>query len=144
MANLNERAELHKTIWKNERLTKIFRSIESSAIGTPLEDDLRGLFDDVTLDNSALGFTVIKRNQLLTRVLQAVSQMDFGSKYNDTNNDTFGDTYEFLMQIYASQAGKSGGEFFTPQQSSASSLSSIPSRLCSQLRAATRSAREAI
>ena len=140
MANLNERAELHKTIWKNERQTKIFRSIESSAIGTPLEDDLRGLFDDVTLDNSALGYTVIKRNQLLTRVLQTVSQMD----YNDTNNDTFGDTYEFLMQIYASQAGKSDGEFFTPQQSSASSISSIPSRSCSQLRAITRSAREAI
>lgn len=100
----------------NERLTNIFRSIEASAIGTPSEDDLRGLFSDFTVDNSALGSTVIKRNQLLARVLQAVSQMDLGSKYNDTNNDTFGDTYEFLMQMYASQAGKSGGEFFTPQQ----------------------------
>ncbi len=100
----------------NERLTNIFRSIEASAVGTPSEDDLRGLFSDFTVDNSALGSTVIKRNQLLARVLQAVSQMDLGSKYNDTNNDTFGDTYEFLMQMYASQAGKSGGEFFTPQQ----------------------------
>ena len=100
----------------NERLTNIFRSIEASAVGTPSEEDLRGLFSDFTVDNSALGSTVIKRNQLLARVLYAVSQMDLGSKYNDTNNDTFGDTYEFLMQMYASQAGKSGGEFFTPQQ----------------------------
>ena len=65
----------------NERLTNIFRSIEASAIGTPSEEDLRGLFSDFTVDNSALGSTVIKRNQLLARVLQAVSQMDLGSKY---------------------------------------------------------------
>ena len=100
----------------NERLTNIFRSIEASAIGTPSEDDLRGLFSDFSVDSSSLGSTVIKRNQLLAKVLQTVAQMDLGSKYNDTNNDTFGDTYEFLMQMYASQAGKSGGEFFTPQQ----------------------------
>lgn len=100
----------------NERLTNIFRSIEASAIGTPSEEDLRGLFSDFTVDNSSLGSTVIKRNQLLARVLYAVSQMDLGSKYNDTTNDTFGDTYEYLMQMYASQAGKSGGEYFTPQQ----------------------------
>ncbi len=100
----------------NERLTRIFRSIEASAIGTESEDDLRGLFSDFTVDSQALGSTVIKRNQLLAKVLKTVAQMDLGSRYNDTDNDTFGDTYEFLMQMYASEAGKSGGEFFTPQQ----------------------------
>ncbi len=100
----------------NERLTTIFRSIEASAVGTPSEDDLRGLFSDFSVDSATLGSTVIKRNQLLTKVLQTVAQMELGSKYNDMDNDTFGDTYEFLMQMYASQAGKSGGEFFTPQQ----------------------------
>ena len=100
----------------NEHLTAIFRSIEASAVGTPSEDDLRGLFSDFSVDSAALGSTVIKRNQLLAKVLQTVAQMELGSKYNDTNNDTFGDTYEFLMQMYASEAGKSGGEFFTPQQ----------------------------
>ena len=100
----------------NERLTAIFRSIEASAVGTPSEDDLRGLFSDFTVDSASLGSTVIKRNQLLAKVLQTVAQMELGSKYNNTDNDTFGDTYEFLMQMYASQAGKSGGEFFTPQQ----------------------------
>jgi len=100
----------------NERLTHIFRSIENSAMGTASEDDLRGLFSDFAVDSASLGSTVIKRNQLLAKVLQTVSQMDLGSKYNDTENDTFGDTYEFLMQMYASMAGKSGGEFFTPQQ----------------------------
>ena len=100
----------------NETLSAIFRSIEASAVGTPSEDDLRGLFSDFTVDSASLGSTVIKRNQLLAKVLITVSQMDLGSRYNNTNNDTFGDTYEFLMQMYASSAGKSGGEFFTPQQ----------------------------
>ena len=100
----------------NERLNNIFRSIEASAVGTPSEDDLRGLFSDFAVDSQALGSTVIKRNQLLAKVLNTVAQMELGSRYNDTDNDTFGDTYEFLMQMYASEAGKSGGEFFTPQQ----------------------------
>ena len=100
----------------NERLNSIFRSIEASAVGTASEDDLRGLFSDFSVDSQALGSTVIKRNQLLAKVLNTVAQMNLGSRYNDTDNDTFGDTYEFLMQMYASEAGKSGGEFFTPQQ----------------------------
>ena len=100
----------------NEHLTAIFRSIEASAVGTPSEDDLRGLFSDFSVDSQALGSTVIKRNQLLAKVLRTVSTMNLGSRYNDTDNDTFGDTDEFLMQMYASEAGKSGGEFFTPQQ----------------------------
>ena len=100
----------------NEHLTAIFRAIEASAQGTESEDDLRGLFSDFSVDSQALGSTVIKRNQLLAKVLKTVATMDLGSRYNDTNNDTFGDTYEFLMQMYASEAGKSGGEFFTPQQ----------------------------
>ena len=100
----------------NEHLTAIFRSIEASAQGTESEDDLRGLFSDFSVDSQALGSTVIKRNQLLAKVLRTVSTMNLGSRYNDTDNDTFGDTYEFLMQMYASEAGKSGGEFFTPQQ----------------------------
>lgn len=100
----------------NEHLSAIFRSIEASAVGTDSEDDLRGLFSDFTVDSQALGSTVIKRNQLLAKVLRTVETMNLGSRYNDTDNDTFGDTYEFLMQMYASQAGKSGGEFFTPQQ----------------------------
>ena len=100
----------------NEHLSSIFRSIEASAIGTDSEDDLRGLFSDFSVDDTKLGSTVIKRNQLLAKVLKTVSTMDLGSRYDDTQNDTFGDTYEFLMQMYASEAGKSGGEFFTPQQ----------------------------
>ena len=100
----------------NEHLNAIFRSIEASAKGTPSEDDLRGLFSDFAVDSAVLGSTVIKRNQLLAKVLKTVAAMDLGNPYNDTDNDTFGDTYEFLMQMYASGAGKSGGEFFTPQQ----------------------------
>ena len=86
----------------NEHLSAIFRAIEASAQGTESEDDLRGLFSDFSVDSAALGSTVIKRNQLLAKVLKTVATMDLGSKYNDTDNDTFGDTYEFLMQMYAS------------------------------------------
>lgn len=100
----------------NEHLSSIFRSIEASAKGTPSEDDLRGLFSDFAVDSALLGSTVIKRNQLLAKVLKTVAAMNLGSKYSDTDNDTIGDTYEYLMQMYASNAGKSGGEFFTPQQ----------------------------
>lgn len=100
----------------NEHLSNIFRSIEASANGTPSEEDLRGLFSDFAVDNAKLGGTVIKRNQLLAKVLKTVAAMDLGSKYDDTENDTIGDTYEFLMGMYASKAGKSGGEYFTPQQ----------------------------
>ena len=95
----------------NEHLSSIFRSIEASAVGTASEDDLRGLFSDFSVDSALLGSTVIKRNQLLAKVLKTVAEMDLGSKYNDTDNDTFGDTYEFLMQMYASQAGKSVASF---------------------------------
>ena len=112
--NVVKRADKDENL--NETLTSIFRSIENSAIGTPSEEDLRGLFSDFSVDSQTLGSTVIKRNQLLSRVLWTVSQMELGSKYDDTNNDTVGDTYEFLMQMYASEAGKSGGEFFTPQE----------------------------
>lgn len=100
----------------NEHLSKIFRDIEASAKGTASEDDLRGLFSDFAVDNADLGSTVIKRNQLLAKVLKTVAGMDLGSKYDDTENDTIGDTYEYLMGMYASKAGKSGGEYFTPQQ----------------------------
>lgn len=100
----------------NEHLTAIFRAIEESAKGTSSEDDLRGLFSDFSVDSAALGSTVLKRNELLAKVLKTVETMDLGSRYDDTENDTVGDTYEYLMQMYASTAGKSGGEFFTPQQ----------------------------
>lgn len=100
----------------NETLTKIFRSIEASAQGTRSESDMKGLFSDFAVDNSQIGATVNSRNQLLAKVLEAVDGMELGKELKDNSNDTFGDAYEFLMNMYASQAGKSGGEFFTPQE----------------------------
>ena len=70
----------------NEHLTAIFRSIEASAKGTDSEDDLRGLFSDFSVDSASLGSTVIKRNQLLAKVLKTVAAMELGSRYNDTEN----------------------------------------------------------
>lgn len=100
----------------NETLSKIFRAIEASAMGTASEDAMRGLFSDFVVDNSQLGSSVAMRNQLLAKVLLRVRDMSLGGDYNDREIDTFGDTYEFLMQMYAANAGKSGGEFFTPQE----------------------------
>ncbi|CCZ57770.1 type I restriction-modification system M subunit [Clostridium sp. CAG:762] len=103
---------------KNENLnvviSNVFNNIESSARGTASEDDVKGLFDDFTIDNK-LGNTVDERNEKLVKLLNAVGDLNFGD-YEDNNIDLFGDAYEFLMTMYASSAGKSGGEFFTPQE----------------------------
>src|SRR3989339_953534 len=99
----------------NETLSKLFDNIESSAKGTESEDDLKGLFDDLDVNSNKLGNTVEKRNQKLTKLTEAVGGLNLG-KYSDHTIDAFGDAYEFLMTMYASSAGKSGGEFFTPQE----------------------------
>lgn len=100
----------------NETLSGIFCAIESSAAGTPSEDSLKGLFSDFRVDSYKLGRSVRSRNRLLAKMLVAVRDMDFGRPFEDNDIDAFGDAYEFLMQMYASEAGKSGGEFFTPPE----------------------------
>ena len=100
----------------NSTLFHIFREIEDSAVGTPSENDIKGLFSDFVVDNTKLAPTVALRNRLLSRVLHAVNDMNLKRNLSDNDNDTFGEAYEFLMKMYASQAGKSGGEFFTPQE----------------------------
>jgi len=99
----------------NETLSRIFKNIENSAKGAESEDDLKGLFDDLDVNSNKLGPTVIKRNEKLVRILDAISGLQLGS-FSDHTIDAFGDAYEFLMTMYASNAGKSGGEFFTPQE----------------------------
>jgi type I restriction enzyme M protein len=99
----------------NETLAKVFRNIENSAKGTESEYNLKGLFDDLDVNSNKLGPTVEKRNQKLVKLLQAIGDLKLGNYYDNTI-DAFGDAYEFLMTMYASNAGKSGGEFFTPQE----------------------------
>ncbi len=99
----------------NETLSRVFRNIEGSAVGSPSELDLKGLFDDLDVNSNKIGGTVAKRNELLVKLLEAVGDLQLGN-YADNSIDAFGDAYEFLMTMYASSAGKSGGEFFTPQE----------------------------
>ncbi|MDD3962301.1 MAG: type I restriction-modification system subunit M [Bacteroidales bacterium] len=99
----------------NETLSRVFKNIENSAKGTESEDDLKGLFDDIDVNSNKLGGTVQKRNEKLVKILEAIGGLKLGD-YQDNTIDTFGDAYEFLMTMYASNAGKSGGEFFTPQE----------------------------
>ncbi len=100
----------------NETLSTIFAAIENSAKGTESEPDFKGLFGDIDVNSNKLGASVQKRNETLVKILGTIADMKLGSDYADNNNDTFGDAYEFLMTMYASNAGKSGGEFFTPQE----------------------------
>ena len=100
----------------NETLSHIFKNIEGSAIGTDSESDMKGLFSDIDVNSPKLGATVSKRNELLTKIMQKIGAMDLGGDLQDAKIDAFGDAYEFLMTMYASNAGKSGGEFFTPQE----------------------------
>lgn len=99
----------------NVTLEKIFRSIESSAQGTASEDNVKGLFDDFDVNSAKLGPTVAKRCERLAKLLNKIGEMKIGD-YQDNTIDAFGDAYEYLMGMYASNAGKSGGEFFTPQE----------------------------
>lgn len=116
-------SELFENIWKvaandenlNETLDKVFRNIESSAQGSESEDAIRGLFDDIDVNSRRLGNTVQHRNGKLVKLLNGIGGMKLGS-YMDNTIDAFGDAYEFLMGMYASSAGKSGGEYYTPQE----------------------------
>ena len=99
----------------NETLERVFNNIENSAKGSESEDDFSGLFDDLDVNSNKLGATVAKRNEKLVKLMNGVGDMKLGN-YKDNTIDAFGDAYEFLMSMYASNAGKSGGEFFTPQE----------------------------
>lgn len=99
----------------NETLERIFTAIEASAKGTESEDDFKGLFADLDVNSNKLGATVVKRNEKLVKLLHGIEQMNLGD-YQDNTIDAFGDAYEYLMTMYASNAGKSGGEFYSPQE----------------------------
>lgn len=105
-ANTNERL--------NTDLANIFSAIEASANGYPSERDIKGLFADFDTTSNRLGNTVKDKNDRLSKVLKRVAELDFGG-FDTSRIDLFGDAYEFLISNYAANAGKSGGEFFTPQ-----------------------------
>ena len=98
----------------NVTLAQVFDSIEGSANGTPSEEDFKGLFDDIDVNSKKLGNTVAERNNKLCKIMERIGDLRLGN-LQDNTIDAFGDAYEFLMTMYASNAGKSGGEFFTPQ-----------------------------
>ncbi|MFP5343455.1 MAG: type I restriction-modification system subunit M, partial [Candidatus Limnocylindria bacterium] len=112
-ANVRRRAATDENL--NETLERVFKHIEGSAVGTESEDSLKGLFDDMDVNSARLGPTVAKRNEKLVKLLDAVGDLKLGD-FADNTIDAFGDAYEYLMTMYASTAGKSGGEFFTPQE----------------------------
>lgn len=111
--NVCKRAESDENL--NETLEKIFNNIENSAKGAESEDDFAGLFTDLDVNSNKLGATVAKRNDKLVKILNGIASIPLGN-YKDNSIDAFGDAYEFLMSMYASNAGKSGGEFYTPQE----------------------------
>jgi type I restriction enzyme M protein len=112
---VNVRARAKSDANLNETLERVFRNIEGSALGTDSEDDLKGLFDDLDVNSAKLGPTVAKRNEKLVKLLEAIGDLNLGD-FGDHAIDSFGDAYEYLMQMYAANAGKSGGEYYTPQE----------------------------
>ena len=109
--NVRKRAASDEKL--NETLEKVFRHIEESAKGSQSESSFDGLFDDFDVNSNKLGSTVAKRNERLCKLLDGIASMNLGS-VKEHDIDAFGDAYEYLMTMYASNAGKSGGEFFTP------------------------------
>lgn len=112
-SNVRQRARHDENL--NETLSGIFKSIEGSSLGADSEDDFKGLFDDLDVNSGKLGPTVAKRNEKLVKLLDAIGDLPLGN-FSDNTIDLFGDAYEYLMQMYASTAGKSGGEYYTPQE----------------------------
>ena len=110
-SNVNQSADGDENL--NETLERVFRHIEESAKGSSSESSFAGLFDDFDVNSNKLGSTVAKRNERLAKLLHGVANMNLGD-VKDHDIDAFGDAYEYLMTMYASGAGKSGGEFFTP------------------------------
>jgi type I restriction enzyme M protein len=111
--NVRKRAASDENL--NETLERAFKNIEGSAQGTDSEPNFKGLFDDIDVNSNKLGGTVSKRNEKLVKLMNGIADMKLGD-YKDNTIDAFGDAYEFLMGMYASNAGKSGGEYYTPQE----------------------------
>ena len=111
--NVRQRAAQDENL--NETLEKVFNHIEESAKGTISEASFAGLFDDFDVNSNKLGATVAKRNEKLCKLLNGIGDMKLG-EFKENQIDAFGDAYEFLMTMYASNAGKSGGEFYTPSE----------------------------
>lgn len=114
-ANVRERARNDENL--NETLSRVFTNIDASAVGADSEDDIKGLFTDVDVNSAKLGPTVAKRNEKLVKLLDAIGELNFGNGgFTHNTIDAFGDAYEYLMGMYAANAGKSGGEYYTPQE----------------------------
>ena len=112
---VNVRARARDDENLNETLSRVFVDIEGSAVGHDSEYDLKGLFHDLDVNSPKLGPTVAKRNEKLVKLLDAIGDLKLG-EYSGNTIDAFGDAYEYLMGMYASSAGKSGGEYYTPQE----------------------------
>ena len=111
-SNIAKNANTNESL--NTDLKAIFDAIENSASGYPSEKDIKGLFADFDTTSNRLGNTVKDKNTRLAAVIKGVEGLDFGN-FEDNQIDLFGDAYEYLISNYAANAGKSGGEFFTPQ-----------------------------
>lgn len=111
--NVKEKAKDDENL--NITLGKIFENIEKSSTGFESENDFSGLFEDVDVNSKKLGTTLKDKNKKLVNLLEKVGDMQLGN-YEDNTIDAFGDAYEYMMGMYASQAGKSGGEYYTPQE----------------------------
>ena len=112
-ANVRKKAASDENL--NMTLETVFHHIEESAKGSESEDNFAGLFDDMDVNSNKLGTTVARRNANLVKLIEGVADMGLNN-YKENAIDAFGDAYEYLMSMYASNAGKSGGEFFTPQE----------------------------
>lgn len=111
--NVRNNAKNNKDL--NQTLSQVFRNIELSTQGAQSEDDFKGLFADIDVNSNKLGSNISERNAKLVKILNAIGDLKLGN-FTDNTIDLFGDAYEYLMTMYASNAGKSGGEFFTPQE----------------------------
>lgn len=77
------------------------------------KDDLFGLLTSIPLQDNKLWTSISLINQKIKTIIMEIGKIKIS---DDDGNDILGDAYEYLMHMYASNAGKSWGEFFTPQE----------------------------
>lgn len=94
-------------------LIEILKAIESSTQDADSAEDFAHLFEDMDLTSTKLGNKVSDRNELISKVIIHLDEIDFDLA--NTESDVLGDAYEYLIGEFASGAGKKAGEFYTPQ-----------------------------
>lgn len=92
----------------------MFDSFETQAKRNPMaEQDFANVFSDINLGDTRLGSSTNERAKALNDIVLMIHEFSFK---DESGRDILGDVYEYLIGQFAANAGKKGGEFYTPHE----------------------------